>query len=155
MKKNHSICRNNSLAAVTCEKDIEKRSVLWREWLDSFYLSDDEERRAMLAEEPPFSGDVWDALVAAGTEWLAHRMGCAVPRWAMTPSRRARTPYWGRSKNFTKANGFDHDRAPSEFFSRHLYIGPEIMLRARMPKSWIPQEPKWAQRAVAAYQKRL
>ncbi len=145
------IRRNESFTAIVQADSNEERSLLWREWLDTFYLVDDAKRAAMLDEEPPFSGTVWDALLAAGAEWLAHRMGRKAPSWAMKPCRRAPRAYFGRSQHYTKANGFDHDRAPAEFFSRHLYIGPEFMLRARTPKDWIPEEPYWIQRATREF----
>ena len=65
-------------------KNEDERSALWRDWLDTFYLSDESKRTLMLNEVPPLSESVWDALVAAGAEWLAHRMGRKGPLWAMS-----------------------------------------------------------------------
>ena len=138
-----NVHRNKSLTAVAQATSNEDRSILWREWLDTFYLACDQTRLAMLEEEPPFTDTFWDALFAAGVAWLAHKMHHPAPLWAKHVSRRLKFPYWRRSDPTSLTAICDRARAPAEFYSRNLYIGPEIMLRARTPEAWLPRPLQW------------
>ena len=82
-------------------------------------------------------------MFAAGVAWLAHKMNQKAPLWAKQPSRILKFPYWGRSDHTSLASIYDRARAPAEFYSRNIYIGPEIMFRARTPKEWLPRPLLW------------
>lgn len=129
--------RNTSLTKVVQENDRERRFRIWREWLDSFYLS--EEKQAILLEEPPLIGTVWDAIVAAGAAWLARKACLKVPLW--TRGRRSRDPWWGEHDPTSRIARINQVLAPPEFFSRNLFVSASIMYRARMPIEWIEKEP--------------
>ena len=51
--------RNESLSKVVLEQDKQKRTLLYDEWLDSFYLSDDAKKRELLTEKPPLVHNHW------------------------------------------------------------------------------------------------
>ncbi len=97
----------------------------------------------MLQEEPPLCDPLWDALFAAGVSWLAHRMGIHAPSWTRKNCRRLRFPYWGAKDPRSDYAEYERDRAPAEFFNRNIYIGPEIMYRARMPMERIQRPLAW------------
>ena len=136
--------RNRSLEAVVAEMDTERRSILWREWLDSFYLAEsDSEKEAMLNEEPELFQTPWDAVVAAGTAWLARKSGLPVPSWTKKDGRRAEKPWWCGYKPDSPLARINWLIAPPEFFDRNLFVSPSFMYRARMPAHWISPEPHW------------
>ena len=125
--------RNKSLTTVVLEKDSERRSRFWREWLDFFYLS--ENKQDILQDEPPLTGTVWDAIVAAGVAWLARKADLTVPLW--TVGRSAKEPWWGNFDPKSKSASINQVLAPPEFFSRNLFVSAKFMYRARMPVEWI------------------
>ena len=142
-EKNHCSERNNSLRAVIAEGDKDKRSILWREWLDSFYLADTPVQERMLREEPPMEGGVWDALLAAAAAWLAHKAGITAPLWCRRKDRRFDGCYWGEGGHSVAANRLNFLMTPPEFLARNLFIGMSFLERARMPEEWRGNLPLW------------
>ena len=118
--------RNSTLTGAALAKSKEERSVNWREWLDTFYLANNDTRLKMLQEEPPLCDPLWDALFAAGVSWLAHRMGIHAPSWTRKNCRRLRFPYWGAKDPTSDYAEYERDRAPAEFFNRNIYTRPHI-----------------------------
>ena len=146
--------RNTTLTAAANAQDEAERSCRFREWLDTFYLNDDEKRIEMLEEEPPLCTPHWDAIFAAAVSWLAHKMNRSAPEWTRKNCRRLHSPYRIRKDPCSVAASYDRDRAPAEFFNRNLYIGPEILFRARMPLEWIPKPKNWEIKLAKYLQKK-
>ena len=55
---------------------------------------DNEARRALAATEPPPTGTVWDAVVAATVEHACTTHGADVPAWTQAPERFVKLPNW-------------------------------------------------------------
>ena len=54
---------------------------------------DDDARRALAAAEPPLTGTVWDAVIAATVEHVCTTHGDDVPPWTQTPGRFLKRPW--------------------------------------------------------------
>lgn len=131
--------RNKSLQRVVEEPDPKTRLRFFREWLDTFYLSRDQQ--LILNEEPILTGTVWDAIVAAAAAWLARKANLEVPAW--TYGRKAKTPWFEENEPHTRSARIHQVLAPPEFFARNLFVSAKIMYRARMPRAWIEDEPQF------------
>ena len=136
--------RNRSLTSVVLEPDLEMRSILWREFLDSFYLENTQGRIKLVEDEPPLTDGAWDAIVAAGVAWLCRKAGIENPRWTLGKARCA-YPAWSPARNFRELRLF-RVLAPPEFFIRNVYTSQSFMIRARTPQEWIDPEPLWLKR---------
>lgn len=109
-------------------------SVAIDEFLDAFYTTPDPgARAAMLAEEPPRTGDEReDAFVGAVGEHLARRWGLDIPDWAAGDDRDVKTPWFvgrmgkGLSELFLV-------ESPIAFRRRRIFTEAEPLRRARMP----------------------
>ena len=137
--------RNQSLAAVVLEKDTQVQGILWREFLDTFYLSEQDKRLKLISEEPPLTHTHWDALVAAATAWLCRKADLPKPGWIYGRSR-CTYPAWSTAKR-TREIRLLRLLAPPEFLARNLFVSQSFMLRARTPLDWIDPEPLWAKMA--------
>ena len=132
--------RNRSLTTVVLESNSLKRSILWREWLDSFYLSNAEEQQELLDEQPPLTNTEIDVIVAAGVCWLARKAKLKFPKW--TENRCLKFPWRRGLDPKSRLATIEQILAPPEFFERNVFISAKIMYRARMPLDWIEKEPK-------------
>ena len=138
--------RNKSLSAVVQECDPDNRSLLWREWLDTFYLSNDNARQAILDENPPLTNSAIDVIVAAGVCWLARKAKLKIPKWAA--KRYLKFPWRNGLDPKSRLATIEQILAPPEFFERNVFISASIMYRASMPIDWIEKEPKAFSRIV-------
>lgn len=134
--------RNRSLSAVVLEKDRNTQALLWREFLDSFYIENEDGRRALVADEPPLTKDAWDAVVAAGTAWLCRKSGIVTPLWTFGRARCA-YPAWSCARDLRELRLL-RLLAPPEFLARNVLVSQTFMLRARTPQEWIDPEPLWS-----------
>jgi hypothetical protein len=107
------------------------------EFLDEFYLATSREQQgAMLAEEPPPTGDPrLDGLFGAVAEYLAHEFSLPrVPSWAYMPGRYLDRA-WHTSpitdKGFREYLTF---ASPAEFASRNIFTEERPLRRARGPR---------------------
>ncbi|MBQ9406996.1 MAG: hypothetical protein IJU37_09735 [Desulfovibrio sp.] len=145
--------RNDDLCAVALAEDENSRSLLWREWLDTFYLA--ERRLALLQREPPMTHTVWDALLAASVAWLARKSGLPTPLWARATRRRASQPWWGGCDPLSRYARIQQLLAPPEFLTRNLFVSASILYRARMPAQWRDPEPRWSRVLAAKLLRRI
>jgi hypothetical protein len=108
-----------------------------REFLDSFYLEPDADRRAaMLASEPPLSGAPReDAYLAAMAEHLAFRHHLPVPEWTGAEARFLRRPYFPAGLESLKATFLVE--SPTAFRRRMIFVGADPLYRPRRDSAGI------------------
>lgn len=101
------------------------------QFLDDFRRSGDG-RASMIAEEPPLTGDAeLDARVAATAEALANEAGIEAPGWVREESRHLRGgPHWAYLPDRADARAYLLETTPTEFASRGLFTGPDVLSRA-------------------------
>jgi hypothetical protein len=103
------------------------------EFCDAFYLAPAQARPAMLAEEPPPTGDArLDALAGAVAEYLAkqHRLP-AVPEWASGPGRRLDAPWFTTPTPSKGMREYLVFASPAEFRWRNIFTDLRPLRRAR------------------------
>lgn len=104
------------------------------EFCDAFYLARPDARPAMLAEEPPLTGDAQlDALAGAMAEYLAkqHRLP-AVPGWASGPARRLAEPWFTTpAPDSAGMREYLVFASPAEFRWRNIFTDRRPLRRAR------------------------
>ena len=117
----------------------EDYSRLLPEFLDTFYglVSDKALARAYdaIAEPPPYFDDrVRDAFVGATAEHLARRWSLpAIPDWTDDPRRFLDRPYYDVHTQAMRVTNFV--QSPLAFRRRLIFIEPEPLRRARMPRA--------------------
>ena len=103
-----------------------------REFLDSFYMADKQDRSAMLAQQPDRLPDVREqAFLGAVAEHLARRWGCAIPAWSNDPDRFLTQPYFTTPIEDLKAMHLV--QSPLAFRRRMIFTEAVPLRRARMP----------------------
>lgn len=102
-----------------------------REFLDEFYVEQNQrERAAMLTEEPPLSDDDrLNAYLAAVAEHLALRNDLNVPDWALTPARFLKRPFFPAGLESLKATLLME--SPAAFRRRMIFVGADPLHRPR------------------------
>ena len=105
-----------------------------REFLDTFYLADDDLRAqaAMIAEDPGFLGIAEaDAFLGGVGEHLARRWGLPIPAWVRDDRRHLHRPMFVPDE----ANLRDYLLcvSPVSFRVRLIFTGSEPLQRARFP----------------------
>jgi hypothetical protein len=109
------------------------RGVALAEFVDAFYAeADDDRRRAMLADEPPLTGDArTDALAAAVAEYLAkqNRLGNA-PRWVVGPARIVSPPWHTCDENDLGMREYLSFVSPAEFVQHGVFTEERPLRRA-------------------------
>jgi hypothetical protein len=102
-----------------------------REFLDSFYLEPDADRRAaMLAGEPPLSGNPREeAYLAAMAEHLASRHDLPVPDWTGAKARFLKRPFFPAGLESLKATFLVE--SPTAFRRRMIFVGSDPLYRPR------------------------
>jgi len=97
----------------------------WRlvaEFLEEYRHEPDAERTALLADEPPNTGDErWDVFLAALAEHLATRDGRGAAAWAA--DRRLAVFWFPFDSAAARVDAVVH--APASFRSRGIFIAPE------------------------------
>jgi hypothetical protein len=104
---------------------VPEQSRRWRlvaEFLEDYRWESPDTRFALLAGEPPETGDErWDVFVAALAEHLAARDGRGAPQWAEQRSlRRLWFPFNTRA---ARVDALVH--APAAFRRRGVYVAPQ------------------------------
>ena len=102
-----------------------------REFCDEFYIEQDTgARAAMLAEEPPLSGnEKRDAYLAAVAEHLARRYGLPTPEWTNRPTRFLRLAWFPCGLESLKATLIRV--SPVAFRRRMIFVGGDPLYRPR------------------------
>jgi hypothetical protein len=108
-----------------------------REFLDSFYLEQDADRRAaMLSNEPPLSGNAReDAYLAAMAEHLAFRNRLPVPEWTGADARFLKRPFFPAGLETLKATFLVE--SPTAFRRRMIFVGADPLYRPRRDSAGI------------------
>jgi hypothetical protein len=106
-------------------------------FLDAFYTAkSDDERRDMLVEEPPLTGDTReDAFAGAVAEYLAknYRLG-PPPAWTNRPERYLNEPWHTTPFDSPGMIEYLTWASPAEFRSRNIFTEERPLRRARMPR---------------------
>ena len=83
---------------------------------------DNEARRALAAAEPPLTGTVWDAVIAATVEHACTTHGAAVPAWTQAPERFLKRPWVYRRGPIERGTALAN--APAAFIRHNTFIEP-------------------------------
>jgi len=103
-------------------RDDDERWRLVAEFLEEYRHEPEERRLALLADEPPLTGDVrWDVFLAALAEHLAARDGHGAAAW--TETRQLRTFWFPFDTRAARADALVH--APAAFRRRGIFIAPQ------------------------------
>ncbi len=104
------------------------------EFYDAFYIASASARPAMLADEPPPTGDArLDALAGAVAEYLAKQHALpAVPPWASGPTRRLDEPWFTTAApDGPGMREYLVFASPAEFRWRNIFTDLRPLRRAR------------------------
>jgi hypothetical protein len=106
-------------------RDIDVDRDRWRlvaEFLEEYRWRPPAERPALLADEPPPTGDDrWDVLLAALAEHVAAREGRGAPPW--TESRVLQSFWFPFDSPAARADAYVH--APAAFRRRGIFVAPQ------------------------------
>ncbi|MBI3706975.1 MAG: hypothetical protein HY246_04765 [Proteobacteria bacterium] len=100
-----------------------------REFLDSFYLMETEERVIAIKNEPDPVGAIHDAYLAAVAEHLAWRFDLSSPEWTEKPSRFLHKPFFAGGLESLKATLLVE--SPVAFRRRMLFVSENVLSRPR------------------------
>jgi len=107
---------------------------------------DDDARRALAAAEPPLTGTVWDAVIAATIEHVCTTHGDDVPPWTQTPGRFLKRPWVYRRGPIERGTALAN--APAAFIRHNTFVEPRNLdSRGGERHVWAPHESA-APRAV-------
>jgi hypothetical protein len=107
------------------------------EFLDEFYLAEtSNEQDAMLADEPPPTGDArLDGLFGGVAEYLARQFALRrVPPWAFAPNRYLDRAWHASSIHDDGFREYLTFSSPAEFASRNIFTEERPLRRARGPR---------------------
>ena len=116
---------------VTSGRQYGDTDAFLREFLDEYYVEPALERRAaMLAAEPPLTGNYKvDAYVAAVAEHLAHRDRDRAPAWVEGEQRFLRRAWFPCGLESLKATLLME--SPAAFRRRMIFVGADPLYRPR------------------------
>lgn len=126
--------RPNTLAEATMRmKAGEPLEKALPEFLDTFYLAQDDARRAeMLHDEPILIGSREDALMGAVAEYLAHQYALPqTPAWAYGSARYLDTAWHTAPFDDDGMREYLTFSSPAEFASRNIFTEERPLRRAR------------------------
>ena len=83
---------------------------------------DNEARRALAAAEPPLTGTLWDAVIAATVEHACTTHGAEVPAWTQAPERFLKRPWVFRRGTIQRGTALAN--APAAFIRHNTFIEP-------------------------------
>ena len=83
---------------------------------------DNEARRALAAAEPPLTGTVWDAVIAATFEHASTTHNAEVPAWTQAPERFLKRPWVYRRGPIERGTALAN--APAVFIRHNTFIEP-------------------------------
>ena len=107
---------------------------------------DDVDRRTLAAAEPPLTGTVWDAVIAATVEHVCTMHGDEVPAWTQAPERFLKRPWVYRRGPIERGTALAN--APAAFIRHNTFIEPRNLdERGGERHVWAPHESA-APRAV-------
>ena len=100
---------------------------------------DDVARRALTAAEPPLTGTVWDAVIAATVEHVCTTHGSDVPAWTQAPERFLKLPWVYRRGPIERGTALAN--APAAFIRHNTFIEPRNLDdRGGEPHVWAAHE---------------
>jgi hypothetical protein len=97
---------------------IERRIV--KELLRCYHGLDIEGRRALAAAEPPLTGTIWDAVIAAAVEHACSTHDEPTPAWAEKPERFLREPWVSERCPIDRGTALNN--APGAFIRHNTFI---------------------------------
>ena len=107
---------------------------------------DDVARTVLAAAEPPLTGTVWDAVIAATVEHACTTHGADVPAWTQAPERFLKRPWVYRRGPIERGTALAN--APAAFIRHNTFIEPRNLDdRGGEPHVWAAHESA-APRAV-------
>ncbi|MEA2819822.1 MAG: hypothetical protein QOJ86_1826 [Bradyrhizobium sp.] len=136
--------RPNTLAEVTKRIDLgEPLEKALPEFLDTFYLAQDNASRMdMLRDEPTSIGAREDALMGAVAEYLAHEYALPhVPAWAFGPARYLDHAWHTSPFDDAAMREYLTFSSPAEFASRNIFTEERPLRRARGHLNRAGREP--------------
>ena len=83
---------------------------------------DAEARTALAAAEPPLTGTVWDAVIAATVEHACTTHGAEVPAWTQAPGRFLKRPWVNSLGPIDQGTALSN--APAAFIRHNTFIEP-------------------------------
>ena len=83
---------------------------------------DNAARTALAAAEPPLTGTVWDAVIAAAVEHACTTHGAEVPAWTQAPERFLKRPWVFRRGPIERGTALAN--APAAFIRHNTFIEP-------------------------------
>ena len=83
---------------------------------------DNAARRALAEAEPPLTGTVWDAVLAATVEHACMTHGAEVPAWTQAPERFLKRPWVFRRGPIQRGTALAN--APAAFIRHNTFIEP-------------------------------
>jgi len=131
----------------------------FREWLDYFYLGDDDLRIKSMEDEPRLCNIwIWDIWFAAAAEHLSRLANLEPPEWVYKETRylHGSDVYWGWDSPQMRAIVFV--QSPSAFRLRHIFTLASCLERATTPREWLSdpwlgfEKPEASLRADANWQ---
>lgn len=102
----------------------------FREFLDSFYTMNNDERRVALMTEPEIMNPIKDAYVAAAAEELARKFDLPEPEWVDNPDRFLEEPYFATDFQSLKATLIKE--SPIGFRRRLIFVSEDALYRPRL-----------------------
>jgi hypothetical protein len=108
------------------------REIAIPEFLDTFYLAHGDERAAMMADEPPVTGDArFDALMGAICEYLTKRYELpAMARWVSDPVRFLDEPWFTSQSDDDGLREYLTFSTPAEFLHHNIFTEATPLRRA-------------------------
>ena len=107
---------------------------------------DDDARRVLAAAEPPLTGTVWDAVIAATVEHACTTHGDTVPPWTQAPERFLKRPWVYRRGPIERGTALAN--VPAAFIRHNTFVEPRNLdERGGERLVWAPHESA-APRAV-------
>lgn len=124
--------RGTSLADVVAFAAVDGEiDAFLREFLDAFYLEDDQSKRfAMIRDAPALTDDAKaNAYLAAVAEHLALRNGLEIPGWVHVDARFLKRPFFPAKLESLKAILLVE--SPTAFRRRMIFVGADPLYRPR------------------------
>ena len=83
---------------------------------------DDDARTALAGAEPPLTGTVWDAVIAATVEHACTTHGDDVPAWTQAPERFLKRPWVYRRGSIERGTALAN--VPAAFIRHNTFVEP-------------------------------
>jgi hypothetical protein len=98
-------------------------------FLDNFRLCGNEEKRALICDEPQNGDHRTRCILAATAHKLANDNALEAPKWALDPKYKMRSPNYAFDTKIAAYRKWLRETAPPEFASRNLFCGENVLSR--------------------------